>query len=393
MAQIEAMKRYVKSSSGGASEQTMEQLLHCEDPAWAVHTSPTLGRNHDPEEHDHHIKKSVLTKVKEKAKKLRHTLSNKKKHSHDGNSPPAWGVSLEDDDYDDEDEVPEYYGAPMYESDKAPHDLKETARQHPREDHVTSEKHPFPSNFSPRKAEVHEESPIHKISESMTLQPAPIITKNNDNTISESVIEKLVPSETPTKSKQFPKSVRGKVPQQDTTHTSKTIGETVTEKLAPAYAMASEATDMITSKFHDMAIATSAALSPRESPKDETSINEKNYDKGVSVKEYLRLKLEPGEDEKALSQVISDAISPRRKVITEALSPKMEASKGVVEKVRGAMSSYLAMNEPPSSLRRNTSSPEPPPSMRRNTSSNIPLSTNAYEVVEEENKERIMQAN
>ncbi|KAF5176264.1 low-temperature-induced protein [Thalictrum thalictroides] len=384
MAQVEAMKRYLKSSSGGTSEQTMEQLFHSEDSAWAAHTSPTFGRNHDLEEHDHHTKKSVLTKVKEKAKKLKHTLSNKMKHGHDGNSPPAWGVSLEDDDYDDEDEDPgpEYYGAPMYESAKAPQDLIKTARQHPQEDHVISEKHDWQSNFSPRKEEVHEESPIQKISRSLALEPAPIETMNDSNTISDSLVGKLAQSETPTKSKQFPKSVRGKVPpHQDTQHTSKTIGETVTEKLAPAYNMASEATDIITSKIHDMAIATSAALSPSESSKDETSINEKNYDKGVSVKEYLRLKLEPGEDEKALSQVISDAISPRRKVISEALSPKLEASKGVVEKVRGAMSSYLAMSESSS------------PSMRRNTSSNIPLSTNAYEVVEEENKERILQAN
>lgn len=61
-------------------------------------------------------KKSVLTKVKERAKKLRHSLSgSRKKHEHQGhgdNSTPAWGVTLEDVDDDDEDEDPEYLGAP-----------------------------------------------------------------------------------------------------------------------------------------------------------------------------------------------------------------------------------------------------------------------------------------
>ncbi|KAK1322067.1 Low-temperature-induced 65 kDa protein [Acorus calamus] len=36
------------------------------------------------------------------------------------------------------------------------------------------------------------------------------------------------------------------------------------------------------------------------------------WDKGVSVKEYLMQKLEPGEEERALSQVISDTISPKK---------------------------------------------------------------------------------
>lgn len=72
-------------------------------------SSPTFWKDHDPEEdYGHHHKKSVLAKVKEKAKKFRRSLS-KKKHSEDGNTTPSWGVSLDDDD-DDEDA--EYLGAP-----------------------------------------------------------------------------------------------------------------------------------------------------------------------------------------------------------------------------------------------------------------------------------------
>lgn len=53
-------------------------------------------------------KKSVSTKVKEKARKWRSTLS-KKKHNDDGNTTPTWGVSL---DYVEDEEDPEYLGAP-----------------------------------------------------------------------------------------------------------------------------------------------------------------------------------------------------------------------------------------------------------------------------------------
>lgn len=95
--------------------------------------SPTVGKNHDQEEFTSPTsgKKSVLTKVKEKAKKLRYSLSGKKKHFHEssissdgsshGNSTPSWGVTLEDDKLDDIDnrddpneqfEDPEYLGAP-----------------------------------------------------------------------------------------------------------------------------------------------------------------------------------------------------------------------------------------------------------------------------------------
>ena len=52
------------------------------------------------------------------------------------------------------------------------------------------------------------------------------------------------------------------------------------------------------------------------------------WDKGVSVKEYLMHKFEPGEDERALSKVITETISPRR------------------DKVREAMTSFLKNEEP-----------------------------------------------
>nr|KYP58514.1 hypothetical protein KK1_013924 [Cajanus cajan] len=104
-------------------------------------SSPYFERlkQHDPEDdHGLYQKKSVLTKVKEKARKLRNSLSKRRL---DENFTPSWGVSL-DDDHDEEEEVDaEYLGAPMYESELAPEGYKENARQHPRANPVISEKH------------------------------------------------------------------------------------------------------------------------------------------------------------------------------------------------------------------------------------------------------------
>lgn len=66
-------------------------------------------RHHDSEEdHGQNQKKSVLAKVKEKAKKLRHSLS-KKRHEDGIATSPSSGVGLEGDGIEDD---AEYYGAP-----------------------------------------------------------------------------------------------------------------------------------------------------------------------------------------------------------------------------------------------------------------------------------------
>lgn len=69
---------------------------------------------------------------------------------------------------------------------------------------------------------------------------------------------------------------------------------------------------------------------------DDGALNpgESKWDKGVSVKEYIMQKLEPGEDEKALSQVISDAMHPA-------------AEAGVVGKMKVAVNSLLGREDHP----------------------------------------------
>lgn len=81
---------------------------------WPANAS-LVAKNHHDQEEDQTTpnKKSVFTKVKEKAKKLRNSLSGKKQHgfeSQHGSSTPPFGVTLEDDD--EEDDNPEYLGAP-----------------------------------------------------------------------------------------------------------------------------------------------------------------------------------------------------------------------------------------------------------------------------------------
>ncbi|XP_057730354.1 uncharacterized protein LOC130945669 [Arachis stenosperma] len=106
-------------------------------------SSPYFLKHQDLEEdHGLYQKKSVLTKVKEKARKLRYSLSKRRIEDNNNNNinnvTPSWGVSLDDvEEYADA----EYLGAPMYESEVAPEIYKENARQHPRADPVISEKH------------------------------------------------------------------------------------------------------------------------------------------------------------------------------------------------------------------------------------------------------------
>jgi hypothetical protein len=166
---------------------------------------------------------------------------------------------------------------------------------------------------------------------------------------------------------------------------SKILTKPVAEKnLTPTYAEGSETAQYITSKFQGLSVSkpgehhsssTTAATThkpssltirasrtppakmpsqtgqstprssstPTPSPPasappiaSNTSPTSQIWDKGVSVKEYLMNKFEPGEDEKALSKVISEAMSPRRN----------PGDVGVIEKVREAVTSLLRTEEP-----------------------------------------------
>ncbi|KAK4851293.1 hypothetical protein QYF36_013902 [Acer negundo] len=315
---------------------SIEQFLGGDSSKWSSpHSSPTCRRDYDLEEdHSHHPKKSVLTKVKEKAKKLRQSLS-KKKQSDEGNTTPSWCVTLEDEDGEED---AEYLGAPMYESELAPEGYKEHARQHPRAIPVISEKHVFTSSASggqenekPGIAQEENEKP--NVGQGDEKPPSP----------------------------------------------HKTLTETVTEKLAPAYATVSDATYAIASKIQSLTVSSPAAVSGTDKKlfvktgQKNTSPTAQIWDKGVSVKEYVLHKFEPGEDEKALSQVIADVMSPR-------ISPRDGT---VVKKVKEAVTNLIWKEEPSQSSAAQPAAISP----------HIPISSNAYDVAEEETLERILQAN
>ncbi|XP_073304261.1 uncharacterized protein [Primulina huaijiensis] len=395
MAQLERTQRSAESpkTPRAQTSPTFEQLLRAEDEHWS-HSSSIYGMNRDQEENTSptHNKKSVLTKVKERAKKLRHTLSSKKRHGDEQdehNGPQAWGVTLDVDyDCDEQDEDPEFLGAPMYESELAPASYIENARQHPRAVPVLSDKHILPTSG---KQEASDEE----------------------------------------KSKPF--------------GPSKTISETVSEKFAPAYATVSDATHTIASKITGLTVTSpesqeilrnssqihggaqdteadveciSVAPHANYDTKklSETSGNlvksggsPQKWDKGVSMKEYFLNKLEPGEDEKALSQAITEAISPRKSATRDA---------GVVDKLKEAVTSFFVHEEQSNSMAKagssayirpvssdiptyarqnristNTCPSKVSKSASANYSRHIPISANVHEEYAEENLGRILQTN
>lgn len=227
----------------------------------------------------------------------------------------------------------------MYESEAAPETLKETARQHPRADPVVSENHRVPNR--------------------MSLEGAP----ENEKPVSP--------------------------------NTNTTMSEAVSEKLGPAYNAMSDATHMIASKIAGLTVTTQetqeqeqehfhtqtarnapqiAVLPSSESKRMSESgghLSPQTWDKGVSIKEYFMTKLEPGEDERALSQAITEAISPT----------KASKDTGVVEKVKDAVSSLFWQEEITNMMKKSASLS----SSTLPTSSNIRTTTHHHRLINSAN--------
>lgn len=146
-----------------------------------------------------------------------------------------------------------------------------------------------------------------------------------------------------------------------------------------------------------------------QGPTDEIVNSPRKRDKCVHVKKYLAHKLEPGDNERALSRVLSDALSPK----------KSSGDTGMMEKMPGVVTSFLRDEGPMSKINMTNSStaihlpvslklspqsstssvsinlsPLAPVCGSANSSPLIPVSTNPHEVVaEEENHVRVLQAN
>ncbi|VFQ64102.1 unnamed protein product [Cuscuta campestris] len=94
----------------------------------------------------------------------------------------------------------------------------------------------------------------------------------------------------------------------------KSVTSTVKEKLAPVYDKVTAAGSSLMSKVHGPGTGEAIVKGNKEG-QEEKSIKS---DKGVSMKEYLAEKLKPGEDDRALSDVISGTFSRQKEVPEEA---------------------------------------------------------------------------
>ncbi|CAD5325044.1 unnamed protein product [Arabidopsis thaliana] len=281
VAELESLKTHV-DHSGNPSFSTLSQRHQSGE---ASKRSPSGSpRKENDGEHSHH-KKSLFSKMKDKAKKLQHSLSTKKRHDEE-----------------------------VYESKKAPEELKETARQHPRENPVITETNVL--SVLPAKQDAEQEQ--KDCTGSKTEHP--VISEKN--VLSDVKHEKAADSDTTTIVTESAEKTRKEcTSQQEPISPSKTVTETVTEKLAPAYAKVSDATQAITKKIQDMAFpeptereeeVNDVAEINTAGTNQPTGFNTKVWDKGVSMKEYISQKFEPSEDDRELSRVISKAISPRK---------------------------------------------------------------------------------
>ncbi|XP_072983850.1 uncharacterized protein [Typha latifolia] len=313
MAELEGITRYGGSTPRGVYHFAAgHNPFDDEDEAqgyWTTPTTPTFGYGHyHGDDHDHHSKKSVLSKVKDKAKKWKHMLS-KKKHEHDDASwTLPWGYGLDEEEEDEQD--PEYHGAPMYESEMAPDIYRQTAPQHHSPIQSPLSKYKKPTVYKPnnvnRELEMKEANDVKK---------QPKLHHVNAFKETDMVIS-------PTLNK--PAVIKERLM---TSNNNKTFTEKVREMLALAYAFVLEITHKLASKIQE------------KRPEYEILVK-KTWDDRVALKDYLIQRLKPGEDDRALCQVITESVRP-------AMACRRRAEeKGAVEKVRERLSFRLDQKEP-----------------------------------------------
>lgn len=127
----------------------------------------------------------------------------------------------------------------------------------------------------------------------------------------------------------------------------KKIATTVTEKLTPVYEKVAEAGSTVMSKVHDT-VGTGTGTSSNSTT--ENGVKEK--DKGVSVKEYFLEKLRPGDEDRALAEVISEALLTRKEEPEKAeMRPigKETESEQVTRQLGSEDENYGERNEPSNS--------------------------------------------
>ncbi|CAA7389739.1 unnamed protein product [Spirodela intermedia] len=252
----------------------------CEDggDAQGSRAFPRISEREEDEHGRQHEKKSVLAKVKDKAKRWRRTLSKRKQGHNVGNDDRLYDTGL--GEHDGEGPDPEYHGAAMCESTSASVSYRET---------------PAPPEITADRTEKGTEGP----DDSRHVKDRNL--REDSDSAPPFVADKHMMQST---------KIPGYPVGEDRGSNSPT--KAATGVLSPAYAM-------VTETHREM---TSTIQSPRAATGDQAR------DKGISVKEYLLLKLEPQEEDKALSEVITEAMSPRKGVNGGELG--MEKLKDVV---------------------------------------------------------------
>ncbi|KAL2324527.1 hypothetical protein Fmac_023585 [Flemingia macrophylla] len=121
----------------------------------------------------------------------------------------------------------------------------------------------------------------------------------------------------------------------------KNIGHSLTQKLGPVYEKVAGVGSAMKSK-----VTGGVGSETKDVVKEEA--------KGVSVKDYLAEKLRPGEEDKALSEVISEALHKRKEEPVKKEDEKMceekdcyvnNQGKGVVDKLKGVVGSWFGKSE------------------------------------------------
>ncbi|PNY11174.1 hypothetical protein L195_g007777 [Trifolium pratense] len=299
MPQTERACKHVDTTTRSPSIATMEQFLRGGEssrmsPTYSTSpSSPSSSyfekvKHHDPEEDQGlYQRKSVLSKVKERAKKLVSRNSLSRRRQDEDNFTPSWGVSLEDEEGEEEDA--EYLGAPIYESELAPEEYKENARQHPRANPVISEKRVLKTTKPGEQQD--KQNALSPVKSSTTITP------------------QLATSSTTTNS-----------PNQDTTMTHEKLTPTIVDKTAKALTHSASSKPHVTSIITPVAPLSSSMMRNNSSPSSSSPLSHVKF-----------------------------ATSPKSPNNSQSLMSPRRSSNGisVIEKVKGAVNSLLRNDEQP----------------------------------------------
>ncbi|KAJ4953283.1 hypothetical protein NE237_030115 [Protea cynaroides] len=269
-----------------------------------------------------HTENSVLKKVKE--------------HSHDNDHDDD---EEKEEDGEEIEQDPEVHGAAMYESAAARAGLGPTTQlekdpQAPKDRIEASDPGNYqtkvtdPIGSGGKEAAV---SPLISSFERMEVSEEPGEHEPWSSTGSH---DQFSPDLSPTETKTIGEKTQA-VPKSATMgECGRKVATTVTEKLAPAYEKVAEAGSAVVSKMQRTGTGKGTERSEGEGVG--------GADKGVSVKEYVVEKLRPRDEDKALSEVISQAFHRRKEKV---LRSSNETGKGMMGRLKGAVTSWFGKNE------------------------------------------------